>query len=77
MMPPPHSPSSLAGHDRAALLFNFLDACLYAFASDDFVAKDMRALKLYVPTGLSPDASGASACSNHDSPQEFRLQAIA
>lgn len=78
-----------AGHDYASLLFNFLDACLYAFASDDFVAKDMRALELTAPppsadAAESRDAAGeaaaaavaaSSACG--DSSPGFRLRAVA
>ena len=32
------------GRDAVTLLYNFMDACLYAFASDDFVARDMAVL---------------------------------
>jgi len=39
------------GHDAVTLLFNFLDACLYAFASDDFVARDMRVVEFCAGAG--------------------------
>ena len=33
---------SASGRDAVSLLFNFLDACLFAFAADDFIARSMR-----------------------------------
>lgn len=47
-------------------MFNFLDSCLYAFASDDFVAKDFQLLSIAVPgveasTAAAPAAAGAAA----------------
>ena len=68
-----------AGHDHASLLFNFLDACLYAFASEDFVAKDMRALELTLPSGAAAAAAQAppSASASGEGAPAFRLRAIA
>jgi len=65
-----------AGHDHASLLFNFLDACLYAFASEDFVAKDMRALELTLPSAEEATAAAPAAASGEGAPA-FRLRAFA
>ena len=64
-----------AGHDYASLLFNFLDACLYAFASDDFVAKDMRAISLRVADVLPLGGPSASAAPDAQPPFVLRVSA--
>ena len=67
-----------AGHDHASLLFNFLDACLYAFASEDFVAKDMRALELTLPSGAAAaEKAPPSAAASGEGAPAFRLRAVA
>lgn len=57
---PPHMPRT--GHDLISLMFNFLDACLYAFASGELIVKDFALLQLAVPgvdTGEAPVADAA------------------
>jgi SHS2 domain-containing protein len=68
-----------AGHDHASLLFNFLDACLYAFASDDFIAKDMRAFELHLPLSFVSEGekSAAGAPPVVSAAPTFRLRALA
>ena len=48
------------GHDAVTLLFNFLDACLYAFAADDFVARDMRVVEFRAEAGGGGGGGGYS-----------------
>lgn len=54
-----------AGHDVVSLLYNFMDACLFEFATDDFVAKDMRVADVVMAPraasgGLAADTGTAS-----------------
>ena len=44
-----------AGRDVISLFYNFLDACLFEFSGDDFVAKDMNLLE------CNTDAAGSDA----------------
>lgn len=48
------------GHDVITLLFQFLDQCLFAFASEDFMACDMRVVSLRVPGDPSVTQMGSS-----------------
>lgn len=65
---PPHPTPSLAGHDLISLMFNFLDSCLFAFASDDFIARDFRVLSLVAP-GVETGAPGEGAPAPEGEPQ--------
>lgn len=48
------------GHDVITLMFQFLDQCLFAFASDDFMACDMRVLALRLPFDDSVEQLGSA-----------------
>ena len=41
-----------------SLFYNFLDACLFAFTGDDFVAKDMRLLGCVTDAAADAAAGG-------------------
>lgn len=43
---PPTGTRAAPGHDTLSLTFNFLDALLYRFATEDFVCKDVRVLSI-------------------------------
>ena len=49
------------GHDLISLLYNFLDACLYAFTSDDFICKDFVLLEIVAPGVTAEEAAVAAA----------------
>ena len=57
------TPTLPAGHDLISLLYNFLDACLYAFTSEDFIAKDFALLEMLAP-GVSAEAAAAAVAAN-------------
>lgn len=79
--PPPPTPPPPTGHDLPSLLYNFLDACLYAFASDDFVARYMRLLSIAAPgTGTeSTPVQGAAEVGDAgaEAGDVFRIQVVA
>lgn len=55
------------GHDMVSLLYNFLDQCVYSFATDDFVAKDIKVVELHMPPPGSTTSSTSSSTSNSNS----------
>lgn len=56
------------GHDVITLMFQFLDQCLFAFASDDFMACDFRVLALRVPGDESVERLGSSSAAGESAP---------
>ena len=43
---------SAAGHDLISLVFNFLDAALFLFATEDFLVRDMHVTRLVTSGGV-------------------------
>jgi hypothetical protein len=82
-------PLSNAGHDLVSLFFNFMDACLYMFASEYVVAKDFRLVSLVAPgvedaapgeEGAGAGSSSAAAAPNGTAggaPPKFSIKAVA
>jgi hypothetical protein len=68
-----------AGHDLVSLFYNFMDACLYAFATDDFIGKDMRVVEAQLPldTSSSTSTTAQAAAGNAAAEAPFRLTVIA
>jgi hypothetical protein len=62
-----------------SLFYNFMDACLYAFATDDFVAKDMRVVEAKLPLdAASATSTPAQAAGSDDAAAApFRLSVVA
>ena len=72
-----------SGRDAVSLLFNFLDACLFAFAADDFVARSMRveefvagAEKAACGSAGSSASGGAGGCASGDA-DSWRIRVFA
>lgn len=68
------------GRDAAGLLFNFLDACLYAFATEDFVARVVRCEECSGPgigAGGAAGGDGIRGDGGGGDGAEFYISAVA
>ena len=65
------------GRDAATLLFNFLDACLYAFASDDFVARVLRCEACVAPGADGGSGGGGGGGGSGSGDGEFYIRVAA
>lgn len=66
-----------SGHDMVSLMFNFLDQCLYVFASDDIIVKDMAVLHLTAPEEPpTPTVTAAPAGGSGEHGDAYSIKAI-